>query len=184
MPFDLGQTINGWVCSNNIIYNMASNPIITSLLLTAIILVIVYALFNSRDWKTVTRCGIYIFLTISLIVFVHYYALGRALRSDSAQKDIRDIVGQVTFTGANEDKNKYPVTPGSSSWTAGQANVIGGSDHGLRWREDSFRTESPKLVTESCDCPLKTEERPDNIRVNDLGLQDVIMPSARAPFAQ
>ena len=213
MPFEVGQVVNGaaeWVCGSSIVYGVLRNPIITALLITALAMIIIFTVLNpgktknAPRWQTNLRCGIYLFLGISAIMFVHYYALGRSLRSDASQKGIRDVVNQVHFAqGGGYGATNYQVTPGSGNLQDEPATGGAGDQHGLRWREDSFRTETPKLVQEPCDCPLTAAQRSertgareeavgtapgnstgrqDNVRADDLVLEEVIMPSAQTPF--
>lgn len=171
---EVGQVINGaaeWVCGGRFIYGILRNPVVTALLVTVLAMVVIFAMHRPTcGWQTAVRGGVYLFLGVSALMYVHYYALGRALRSEDAQKGIRDVVAAVHHAGGTVvyGGDTHPVTPGFIEPV-----------HGLRSVEASFRDEHPKLVKESCGC----EAEDKNLASDGLKLATVVMPSVAAAAA-
>jgi len=123
MGFDFGSAINGgaeWVCRSDLGNRVIRNPIITALLITALCLIIIYAVyqgeFREAGWRRALRVGIYIGFCVTLLLFVHYYALRRSVEDEHAQKGVRSVVDSVhqNYSGAGAGAHK--VNPGAVSF--------------------------------------------------------------------
>ena len=116
MGFDVGDLLNraaSWLCSSSIVNKVISNPIWTSLLITALAMVVIMSQFHyslrRAGWKRTTRIALYLLLVISAVVFVHHYASVHRLRGESMQEGVRNTF--MSISGAGGDA-AYPVSLG------------------------------------------------------------------------
>lgn len=127
MPFDIGSTVNAaadWLCGSALVKGIANNAIFTALLLTTIVVVIIlgmyYREFRSGGKKKMIRMTIYLLFFVTAVVFVHHYAVERCIRSDAAQKGLRDV-----FQGIEQSRQ---INPTSVSVNAPSALIMGGDE--------------------------------------------------------
>ena len=108
MPFHLGETVNGgaeWVTTNPLIFNTIKNPVATSLVITVIVLALVHYACNNEDGGpprlTTVRLGVWIFITVAALVYLHYHALNKHLRKETENRGIRGVVSSINESAAN-----------------------------------------------------------------------------------
>lgn len=118
MPFELGATARGgaeWACRRPTLYGVLRNPVFTAALLTALALVIVFALYRSElrksGWQLGLKTGVWLLIATSAVVYAHYYALGKSLAQEQDQKGVREVVGGVYAAAVGG--GGYQVAPGA-----------------------------------------------------------------------
>jgi hypothetical protein len=175
MPFDVGSAINSaadWLCGSALVKGIVSNPIFTALLLTSIAIVIIlgmyYREFRAGGKKKMLRMTIYLLGMIAAVVFVHHYAVERCIRTDAAQKGVREV-----FQGIAESRQ---INPTNVSVAVG-----GRSSEGIRELESNPHIVSPPPAP----LPVAAHERPDNVggeveedvrdMANGLQIEDVVV---------
>lgn len=101
MPFEIGKAFNGgaeWVCGSAM-FGVLRNPVFTALLITAVALVIVYAMYRHELEGTGRRRGVktafWLLLAVSALVFVHYYALERSLEKSHAAQGVQNVMNSI-----------------------------------------------------------------------------------------
>lgn len=107
MPFELGSAFNGgaeWVCGSSAVFGILRNPVLTALLITALALIIIYAMFKDEirqsGWRKGFKAGFWLLIGISALVFVHYYALERSLKKNAASQGIRRVMDSIHHSAA------------------------------------------------------------------------------------
>lgn len=102
MPIELGSSLNGaadWVCGSPVVYGALKNPIVTALIITVIALIVVFVVFRREldgvGWRRGLKAGLWVMFAVSALVFVHYYALGRATRRSSQQQVMSDVADEL-----------------------------------------------------------------------------------------
>jgi hypothetical protein len=114
MPgFDLGGTVNSaadWVSSAPIVRTIINNPVLTALLITAIVAVLVLGTYYDKvrqgGTKQAVRTTLYVFFFVSAVMFVHHYAVCRSARDATAHKGVRDV-----FAGIQASRDYEGGTP-------------------------------------------------------------------------
>jgi hypothetical protein len=119
MPFELGATARGgaeWACRRPTLYGVLRNPVFTAALLTALALVIVFALYRTElrksGWQLGLKTGVWLLIATSAVVYAHYYALGKWLAQEQDQKGVREVVGGVYAAAVGG--GGYQVAPGAA----------------------------------------------------------------------
>jgi len=120
MTFEVGKTFNagaGWVCSSPIVYNTLSNPVITALLITALTMIIVYAMnaeaLKETPWRRRIKTGLWVLLAVSGGVFVHYYAMRRHAQETSGNKGLQSVMESIHQSSAIGTA-RFPVELGQA----------------------------------------------------------------------
>ena len=116
MPFEIGEVLNqgaGWIGQSPLVFGIIRNPVFTALLITAFALVIIHAMYGwdlkKTGWRRSFKTGFWLLLSVSALIFVHYYALERHLLDSLAPEGVRNIVRSIhhsVTTGGG-----YPVHP-------------------------------------------------------------------------
>jgi len=189
--FDLGGAINAsadWVCNAPVIRGIVSNPVFTALLITALVAVVVMALYHyqvkSAGTKKAVKAFLYVFLLVTAVMFVHHYAVMRSARDAAAQKGVRDVFSSIQQSRESSFGAAVPVVPMGWEATAAVADtggVTGGATGGA----------TGDVTGGGCGCPSATAgapaqgPRPDNIALDsDIVIEDVVLPAAVSPFGK
>lgn len=116
MPFEIGEAVNGaaeWLCSSTIVSRVMSNSIFSALLITALAAVVIMGIYYQTSvkdggWKCGIRVALYSLIVISAVVFVHHYALSRAIRDESRLTGIRERFSSI-HGGGSIGMKQHPV---------------------------------------------------------------------------
>jgi uncharacterized membrane protein len=99
---DLGESINNgteWLTQSPLVRQVAGNPIATSLLLTTLVLVIVYAVFRAElsgtPWNRWVKAGFWIAAGTCALTFIHYYVVRGEMENTESKVAIRNLVSSV-----------------------------------------------------------------------------------------
>lgn len=156
--FSLGGAVNGfadWVCSAPLIHGVISNPVFTSLLITALAAVVVLSLYGKPvrhgDNKRGGRALLYVFLLVTTVIFVHHYAVMRAARDMDHTAGVRAVYAGIEASRAINGGGTMPVYPSAGPGRGdfgrndvGRADVgrsnFGGGDFGRSLRADNVAT--------------------------------------------
>jgi len=162
MPFELGEAFNGgaeWVCASSAVYGALRNPVFTALLITALALIAVHAVYREAlkgaGWRRGLKAGFWLVIGVSALVFVHYYALERSLQNSHASQGVRTVVESIHHSATTG--GGYAVYPGA------------------------FGREDPAGLKPSP--PPRRCSRPDNVAPAPgagLGLEEVVLTSVVA----
>lgn len=141
MAFELGEVFNrgaDWICGLSGVFAIINNPIFIALLITGLALVIIYAVFRENlkgaGWRRGLKAGFWLTIGVSVLVFVHYYALERCLRNAHASQGIRSVVDSINYSASiGGGHSVYPATDsgGLAPATGGDADPTGIDDLGL-----------------------------------------------------
>lgn len=132
--FSLGGAVNGfadWVCSAPLIHGVISNPVFTSLLITALAAVVVLSLYGKPvrhgDNKRGCRALLYVFLLVTTVIFVHHYAVMRAARDMDHTAGVRAVYAGIEASRAINGGGTMPVYPsaGPGRGDVGRSNFGG-----------------------------------------------------------
>ena len=177
--FDLGGAINAcadWACGAPIIRGIVSNAVFTALLITALVVVVVMALYRYQikqaGAKKGARAVLYVLFLVTAVMFVHHYAVMRIARDSAAQKGVRDVFSSIQQSRESGVAGGTPVIPWGEPAAAATGVTTGGS----------------------CGCPAvagtapaagsRQPQRPDNVASgSDLVIEDVVVPATVSPFS-
>ena len=118
---DVADAINSaadWVGKSPTVSMLVGNPFAASLLLTALVGVVIMAVFHYKvtgaNVKQCARAGLYIYVATTLLLFLHYLLVSRRLESDSATGGARDLVSSIIggARGGAPSDSYFPVVPG------------------------------------------------------------------------
>lgn len=109
----LSQTINNiadWICGRSLIGTVISNSFLAALLLTAIVFIIIYAIYSKPlkqlGGKKMLRMGIYLLIAICTFLFVHYYAVRRRINGEINGEKTKDMFAAIRKEGGNVGTHK------------------------------------------------------------------------------
>jgi hypothetical protein len=168
--FDLGGAINGtaeWACNAPIIRTVVNNPIFTALLITALVVIVIMALYHYQikqaGAKKAVKAFLYVFLLVTAVMFVHHYAVMRSARDAASQKGVRDVFSSIEQSRLGGAAGATPVIP----WGFPDAQPISEAEGG-----------APPM-------PVAVRgPRPDNIALDvDTIIEDVVVPATAGPFS-
>lgn len=177
MPgFSLGGAVNSaadWVCSAPFVRTIIGNPILTALLITALVAVVVMGVYHyqirAAGSRKAIRASVYVFLLVTAVIFVHHCAVGRAARDDATQKGIRDVFSGIAHSQGSAVGGGTPIAP--RAWDGTVTGKTAGGDCGcplLAGGTSSGPNTSPSRAT---------TRRPDNIDLGDDIIEDVVLPT-------
>jgi hypothetical protein len=117
---DVRDAINSatdWVGSAPTVRKVVGNPFSAALLLTAMVGIIIMAVFHYKlsnsNWRTCARATFYIYAATTLLLFLHYSLVSRDAQADSAAGGARGVVSDVVGgRGATSMPGYVPVVPG------------------------------------------------------------------------
>lgn len=124
MPLDISAVINGAgdrICQAPPIKGVISNPILTALIISVFTIILLFIIFDvPGSWQVAMRSGLYIFLGVTGLLFLHYHMSRRTLREEMTRNGFQKVVDSVHYS-KNLDQEKYKVgQPGD-----GNINVQG-----------------------------------------------------------
>jgi phosphomevalonate kinase len=90
-----------WCCKIPVIGPIVNNPIFTALLITAIVLIVIMAIYKIQDQggQKMFKCAFYIFILITAITFIHHYAIMKTAKNNFATNEVKNI-----FSGIKQSK--------------------------------------------------------------------------------
>lgn len=162
MPFEIGNALNKgaeWISSSPAIYGVLQNPVITALLITALALVIFYAMYRRDLEGTGLRRGLkttfWLVVAISALVFVHYHVLESYLSRGTSSQGVRNLFDSIHQNAAlgggyavlPADRYAAPPADGDSRGRVGAAEPPRRSDNVPVDDDDEFGFE--KIVLSS-----------------------------------
>ncbi len=116
--FDLGGSINSaaeWACRAPIINTIVNNAIFTAILITAIVAVIMLGTYYDRakygGIKQAVRSTLYVGLLVTMVMFVHHYAVQQTARDAAAHKGVRDVFSGIQASREYGAGVGTPVVP-------------------------------------------------------------------------
>lgn len=166
--FSLGKTVNNtasWFCNAPIIRNVISNPIYTSLLITALASIVVMALYHYNINQICNKRGIrvliYVFFITTAVLFVHHYSVLHQMQEINYHKGVTDVFSNIQQSRVLGGSSSIPVYP------MGYENV---NKHNL-----NERNYMPDVKRDN---PDEKNYRPDNVSSQNMPLiiEDVILP--------
>jgi len=104
MPgFDIGHSVNSaseWITTAPLIRKFVGNPIYMSLLITAIVIIALVSMSKtikaSADAKpNYLRYSVYIFMTVTALLFIHHYATVKFCKLEAKNDDVRSVITSV-----------------------------------------------------------------------------------------
>jgi hypothetical protein len=86
--------------SLNICKRVFYNPLFVSLLLTAIIIIIIVAIYKVQNFGTgmLFKCGFYVFIMIGIIIYVHDFLITRELKLNNVNKEVKDVFSGIDLS--------------------------------------------------------------------------------------
>lgn len=117
MPgFDIGNSVNSvadWFCRAPIVKTVVSSPIYTSLLITAMITIILMAMYQyeirEKGFKLAARTVLCILFVTTSVMFVHHYCVSRAANDSASQNGIRGIFNNILSQRTTSNIANVPV---------------------------------------------------------------------------
>jgi hypothetical protein len=76
------------------------NPLFVSLLLTTIIIIIIVAIYKVQSFGAgmIFKCGFYVFIMLSVIIYVHDFLITRELKTNSVNKEVKDVFSGIDIS--------------------------------------------------------------------------------------
>jgi len=198
MPFELGGTLRGgaeWTCGRPLFYGVLRNPVFTAALITALALVIVFALYRSElkrsGWQLGVKTGFWVLVATSAVVFVHYYALEKYFNKEHGNRGVREVVGAINASAVGGGGYRIPLSdeagesrregfPGEYRQPARSVRRYGAAeeeddDSG----DDDGDDDGDEEGESSSEGDGSSEETEDSV----FNIQDAVLPSSQAPAA-
>jgi hypothetical protein len=84
----------------NICKKILYNPLFVALLLTSLIIIIIVAIYKVQSFGAgmIFKCGFYIFITISIIIFVHDFFIKKELGSTHINKEVKEVFSGIDIS--------------------------------------------------------------------------------------
>jgi hypothetical protein len=115
MGYQIGSVVNSaadWACRAPVIKSIAFNPVLTSLMFTAIVCIVALSVYRrpiKREGRTkAARAAIYVFMAATAVSFLHHYALERDVRDKTYARENRSAFRSIQANGGGD---VVPVTP-------------------------------------------------------------------------
>jgi hypothetical protein len=116
MPFEIGNFINGGadrVSGSPFFSGILRNPVFTSLMITVLAMVIIYALFKRELRGTgapkAVKAGFWLLLGVSAVVFLHYYVVDHSLKKSNRAQLAQDTVSTIYSAEGGFGGTHYPI---------------------------------------------------------------------------
>lgn len=111
---DIAAVVNGgadWVSESPTLKFAFGNPLAAALMLTAIVAIVLIAVYgySDVDTKRALRAGLYLYGAIAAVMFVHHYIVMREASNDSQVETYRSVVGNVISSQRDGVFNATPV---------------------------------------------------------------------------
>jgi len=107
-PMDLGANVNAaanWFGRNPIINGVMTNPVFTALFLTALVSVIMIALYHGALKGTGVKRGarwfLYTFIAMASFTFLHHSLVVRGERAHLERNNLRDVFASIQASGSS-----------------------------------------------------------------------------------
>jgi hypothetical protein len=86
--------------SLNICKRVFYNPLFVSLLLTAIIIIIIVAIYKVQSFGAgmLFKCGFYIFIMLGIIIYVHDFLITRELKLNNVNREVKDVFSGIDLS--------------------------------------------------------------------------------------
>jgi hypothetical protein len=196
MPFELGGALRGgaeWTCGSPLLYGVLRNPVFTAALITALALVIIFALYRAElkrsGWQLGVKTAFWVLVATSAVVFVHYYALEKYFSKEHSNRGVREVVGSIHASAVGGGGYRVPLPgeegearrdpyPGESRRPAKPARRHGAGEDDDEEEEEEEEEESS---TEEGDAEEDEEESEEGSEASVFKIQDAVLPSSRAP---
>lgn len=100
MSYDIGSCVNSsanWVTSSPIIKGIVQNPFFTALVITVLTIIIFMANYRVKKegTKKVVRVFIYIFLSVTAVMYVHNYIIIQQTHEAHSTQGVRDVFAGI-----------------------------------------------------------------------------------------
>lgn len=112
-----GQSFNATVdrlCNASLIRGIASNAVYTTLLITALTLILLLALagpcVKGYGWKKFARMSVFLTLLVGAVLLLHRCALLRRERAEAAQRGVQSVFHALD-AAQQTAPSSYPVLP-------------------------------------------------------------------------
>jgi hypothetical protein len=112
-----GQSFNATIdrlCNASLIRGIASNAIYTTLLITALTLILLLALagpcVKGYGWKKFARMGVFLTLLVGAVMFLHRCALLRRERAEAAHRGVQSVFYALD-AAQQTAPTSFPVLP-------------------------------------------------------------------------
>ena len=133
---DIGAAVNSaadWASRAPIIKNIVSNPLITSLLITALAMIIIMSVFHHKIEKSKTKqimkASLYVYLAVAAVMFVHHYVTLRSAQDNNMTEGVHQVFNDLrtsrTMIGA-ADQYKIPIGNFASNPVYGAGDLMQG----------------------------------------------------------
>ncbi len=130
-----GQSFNATIdrlCNASFIRGIASNVIYTTLLLTALTLILLLALagpcVKGYGWKKFARLGVFLALLVGAVLFLHRCALLRRERTEAEQRGVQSVFHALDAAQQTAPPG-YPVLPMGAGPFSTPAPITGAGDN-------------------------------------------------------
>ena len=141
--FDVGSSVNSaadWACGAPVVRSVVGNPMLVSLIITVIAVIIVLSVYygagDKKTFKSGVRSSMYVFIAVTIIMFLHHYTVSATARESSAQKDVRNVFDEIQLSRAaglpagapyiGGDGGRHDNIGGHPSYTGGHPGFMGG----------------------------------------------------------
>lgn len=133
---DIGDTINAaaaWAGRSPTVQKVIGNPFTAALVLTALVGIILMAVFHYKvagDVRRIARAGFYIYIASTLLMFLHYSLISQNVRAASAIGGAHDVVSDVMnqARGGGSGSEYVPVLPSLSGNASSSASSSASSN--------------------------------------------------------
>lgn len=118
MTLSLGGAVNsaaGWACNAPFVRTVVNNPLFTALLVSALVVVILFALcrgtFGRESKKGMLRAFIYILLATTVVLFIHHKAVVDCERGAARMQGTREVFSSIQSSQELGGYDPVPIVP-------------------------------------------------------------------------
>jgi hypothetical protein len=151
---NIGSGVNSaaeWVSTRPIIGPCISNPVFMALFLTALVVVILMAMYHNTikkaGWHKGLRAFVFILIAMATMLFLHYYAVRRVARASVAEGGRRDIFSSIEE--ARRMGGGHAVSPGGYRVSFDEAEEGAGDTSPREAAHESSRAGRPDNVADA-----------------------------------